>query len=82
MSALRPVAVVTGGARRLGRQLCMTLAARGFDLVILYRESRRDAQSLEQEIAALRLGGAHSFPVCRCIRQGPGGDTIQRRRQH
>jgi len=57
MSALRPVAVVTGGARRLGRQLCMTLAARGFDLVILYRESRRDAQSLEQEIAALRLGG-------------------------
>ena len=57
MSAPRPVAVVTGGARRLGRQLCMTLAARGFDLVILYRDSRRDAQSLEEEIAALRLGG-------------------------
>ena len=57
MSALRPVAVVTGGARRLGRQLCMTLAARGFDLVILFRDSRRDAQSLEEEIATLRLGG-------------------------
>ena len=52
-SAIRPVAVVTGGGRRLGRQLCMTLAARGFDLVILYRESRGDAQSLEKEIAAL-----------------------------
>ena len=25
-----PVAVVTGGARRLGRHLCMTLAARGY----------------------------------------------------
>jgi NAD(P)-dependent dehydrogenase (short-subunit alcohol dehydrogenase family) len=62
MNAIRPVAVVTGGARRLGRQLCITLAARGFDLVILYRESRSDAQSLEKEIAALG-GYARSLPV-------------------
>lgn len=47
-----PVAVVTGGARRLGRHLSMTLAARGYDIVILYRESEADARSLEQEIAA------------------------------
>ena len=58
MSAIRPVAVVSGGARRLGRQLCLTLATRGFDVIILYRESHRDARSLEQEIAALRLGGS------------------------
>lgn len=62
MSARRPLAVVTGGARRLGRQLCLTLAARGFDLVILYRKSRSDARSLEKEIAASG-GHARSLPV-------------------
>ena len=45
-----PVAVVTGGARRLGRHLCTALAARGYDVVILYRESEDDARSLEQRI--------------------------------
>ena len=45
-----PVAVVTGGARRVGRQLSMALAARGFDLVVLYRDSEDDARSLEQEV--------------------------------
>ena len=46
-----PVAVVTGGARRVGRQLCTTLAARGYDLVVLYRDSAADARSVEQEIS-------------------------------
>ena len=44
------VAVVTGGARRLGRDLCTALAARGYDVVILYRDSEADARSLEQQI--------------------------------
>lgn len=45
-----PVAVVTGGARRLGRRLCAMLAARGYDLVVLYRTSEQDARSLVREI--------------------------------
>ena len=44
------VAVVTGGARRLGRRLCTTLAARGYDLVILYRASQDEADSLVEEV--------------------------------
>ena len=52
-----PVAVVTGGARRLGRRLCTTLAARGFDVVVLYRTAEADAQSLAAEITA---GGRHA----------------------
>jgi NAD(P)-dependent dehydrogenase (short-subunit alcohol dehydrogenase family) len=48
-----PVAVVTGGARRLGRHLCLFLAGRGYDVVILYRESQAEARALEQEIAAM-----------------------------
>ncbi|MFN7978522.1 MAG: SDR family NAD(P)-dependent oxidoreductase [Vicinamibacterales bacterium] len=51
-SADRPVAVVTGGARRLGRHLCLSLAARGYDVVIVYRSSDADAHTLEAEIAA------------------------------
>jgi 3-oxoacyl-[acyl-carrier protein] reductase len=45
-----PVAVVTGGSRRLGRHLCKSLAARGYDVVILYRQSEAEARSLEAEI--------------------------------
>ena len=47
-----PVAVVTGGARRLGRHLCTTLAGRGFEIIIFYRDSEADALSLEAEISA------------------------------
>lgn len=51
-ASTRPVAVVTGGARRLGRHLCLSLAARGYDVVILYRSSDDDANTLERAIAA------------------------------
>jgi len=47
-----PLAVVTGGARRLGRHLCTVLAARGYDVVILYRESEADARELAQDIVS------------------------------
>jgi 3-oxoacyl-[acyl-carrier protein] reductase len=45
-----PVAVVAGGPRRLGRHLCESLAARGYDVVILYRASEREARELAQQI--------------------------------
>jgi 3-oxoacyl-[acyl-carrier protein] reductase len=56
------VAVVTGGPRRLGRHLCKGLAARGYDVVILYRESEAEARSLEAEIASLGRR-ARALPV-------------------
>jgi 3-oxoacyl-[acyl-carrier protein] reductase len=48
----RRVAVVTGGAKRLGRHLCQSLAPRGYDLVVVYRSSDDDARALERDIAA------------------------------
>lgn len=45
-----PVAVVTGGARRLGRHLCEVLAARGYIIVFVYRASAEDAQGLVASI--------------------------------
>jgi 3-oxoacyl-[acyl-carrier protein] reductase len=50
VSTPAPVAVVTGGARRLGRHLCLTLAARGYDVVILYRSSAEAAQALVADL--------------------------------
>jgi NAD(P)-dependent dehydrogenase (short-subunit alcohol dehydrogenase family) len=47
-----PVAVVTGGARRLGGFLSERLAARGYDIVILYRTSENEAGELAARIAA------------------------------
>jgi len=51
--AVAPVAVVTGGARRLGRHLGLMLVRRGYRLVCLYRSSRADVASLEAEVKAL-----------------------------
>ena len=48
----RRVAVVTGGARRLGRHLSLVLSQRGFDIVIVYRSSDEDAKCLQAEIEA------------------------------
>jgi 3-oxoacyl-[acyl-carrier protein] reductase len=49
-----PVAVVTGGARRLGRHLCEVMAGRGYRVVVVYRSSERDAADL---VAALTRQG-------------------------
>lgn len=46
MNQSMPVAVVTGGARRLGRHLCEVLTTRGYRVVVIYRASADDAQEL------------------------------------
>ena len=48
----RRVAVVTGGARRLGRHLCLALAGRGYEVLIVYRSSADAAGALVNEITA------------------------------
>jgi pteridine reductase len=49
------VAIVTGGARRVGREIALTLAARGAELVVHYRDSERQAQEVLAQ--AKRHGG-------------------------
>ncbi|NQW03456.1 MAG: SDR family oxidoreductase [Acidobacteria bacterium] len=49
-----PVAVVTGGARRLGRHLCEVLSSRGYRVVIVFRQSADAADSL---VAAIEANG-------------------------
>ncbi len=42
-------ALITGGARRLGRAMALNLAARGYDLIIHYNSAEEDAQALSEE---------------------------------
>lgn len=42
--ANRPVALVTGGARRIGRAIVQDLAANGFDIALHFHGSRADAE--------------------------------------
>ena len=49
----RPVALVTGSARRVGRAIALELAAHGFDVGVHYRGSAAEAQATAQDCAAL-----------------------------
>ena len=56
--ATRGVAVVTGGAKRLGRTLALALAADGWDVAVHYGTSVREAASAVEAIRALGRKGA------------------------
>jgi pteridine reductase len=43
-------ALITGAAKRIGREIALYLAARGYDIVINYHKSQDDAQKLSKEI--------------------------------
>ena len=56
MDKSRPVALVTGGARRVGAAISRRLHAAGYDLVIHYRRSVGEAEMLHAELEARRPG--------------------------
>lgn len=47
-----PVALVTGAAKRIGREIALALAQRGWDIVVHYGQSASEATQLVQEIEA------------------------------
>jgi 3-oxoacyl-[acyl-carrier protein] reductase len=51
--ASQNVALVTGGARRLGKYISLALAENGFDIAVNYRTSRRDALQTKKEIESI-----------------------------
>ena len=50
---MRGAALVTGGARRIGRTLCLMLAQAGFDVAVHYRGSAEEAETVRAEMEAL-----------------------------
>lgn len=53
----RPVALVTGAARRLGREIALGLARSGWDIAVHYRRSNHEAL---ETVAALQALGAEA----------------------
>lgn len=49
----RPVALVTGAARRIGRQIALELAAHGHDVAVHCHHSRAEAEATAAELHAL-----------------------------
>jgi NAD(P)-dependent dehydrogenase (short-subunit alcohol dehydrogenase family) len=59
-AANRPVALVTGAARRIGRVIALELAHAGFDIALHHRGSDAQAHAdASATAAALRAAGAH-----------------------
>lgn len=56
MSDARPVALVTGAAKRVGAVIARQLHAEGYDVVLHYRSSGADMQALVDALEAQRAG--------------------------
>lgn len=59
----RRAALVTGGARRIGAEICRCLHADGFDIGVHYRASATDAAALVDELNGRRAGSAQGFDL-------------------
>ncbi len=59
----RPVALVTGGARRVGAVIARTLHAAGFDLALHYRHSADEARALARELESQRPDSTLLLPA-------------------
>ncbi len=51
--SVRKVALITGGARRLGRHMALALAREGYDVVITYNHSASDARKTVTDLKKL-----------------------------
>jgi len=57
------VALVTGGARRIGAEICRCLHAGGFNVAVHYRASATDADALVKELNGRRKKSAREFAL-------------------
>lgn len=71
----RRVALVTGGARRLGAEFSRVLARRGYLVAIHHRQSHDAAAALVAEIAA---NGGESFAIVADLAQAPAAEALVR----
>src|SRR5689334_16681093 len=57
---IRPVALITGGAKGIGRGIALDLATRHWKIAFCYRTSEADAQSTA---TAIKEQGAEAWPI-------------------
>jgi NAD(P)-dependent dehydrogenase (short-subunit alcohol dehydrogenase family) len=51
---IKNCALITGGAKRIGREIALELASKGYDIAISYNSSKKEALNLAQEIIATK----------------------------
>jgi NAD(P)-dependent dehydrogenase (short-subunit alcohol dehydrogenase family) len=56
----RPVVVVTGAARRIGREIAVHLAAQGWDVAVHHRGGQSSASEVAETAAAAQAAGARA----------------------
>lgn len=62
-SKSNPVALITGGAKRVGAAIARRLHGAGFDLALHYRSSAEEARALQAELESIRPASAQIFPA-------------------
>lgn len=72
-SKARPVAVVTGGARRIGASICRELHEAGYDIALHCRSSRTAADELAAALCADRADSCHVFQADLSSADGAAG---------
>jgi hypothetical protein len=66
-------ALVTGGARRIGREICLSLARRGVNVVVHYQTSVLQAKNLCSEIRDL---GVNAWSIAADFKKAESAETI------
>lgn len=69
----RPIALVTGSSRGIGKVLALKLASRGIDIVVNYK---KNADLAEETLAAVRAAGADGVTVQADIEQPDDIDRL------
>ena len=72
------VALVTGGGRNIGRQICLTLAEHGCDVVVNVRTSLDEANAVAEEVRAL---GRRAMPIAADVGDAAAVDAMVERAQ-
>lgn len=52
-NTISKVAIVTGGSRGLGRDMCFQLAKKGFDIILTYKSSENEAAKVVEKISGM-----------------------------
>ena len=50
---MKKIALITGGSRGLGKDMALTLAAKGLDVILTYHSKKAEAESVVSEIALI-----------------------------
>ena len=61
LGTCHPVALITGGAKRVGAAIARRLHGAGFDLAVHYRSSAKEALALQAELASQRADSVQIF---------------------